>query len=94
MKRMYGDFEMSSGFGSPTREPGHRTRSRRKSREARKHDIPDGGPSFRDTLDPDVEVNGDSFFGNVRKTTNLREPPGKNRNNDNGRWVIFKLTRG
>ncbi|XP_053978206.1 protein spaetzle 3 [Hylaeus volcanicus] len=80
MKRMYGDFEMSSGYGSTTREPGHRTRRRRKSREAGEDDIPDGGPSFQDPLDPDIEVNGDSFFGNVRKTRNPRQSPGKNRN--------------
>ncbi|XP_003398592.1 protein spaetzle 3 [Bombus affinis] len=84
MKRMYGDFEMSSGYGSPTREPSHRTRRRRKSREATKHDIPDGGPSFHDELDPEMEADGDSYFANIRKTRNPRQSPGKNRN-DSGR---------
>lgn len=85
MKRMYGDFEMSSGYGSPTREAGHhRTRRRRKSREAVKHDIPDGGPNFRDELNPEIEANGDSFFANVRKTRNPRQSPGKN-HKDSGR---------
>ncbi|XP_061936716.1 protein spaetzle 3, partial [Apis cerana] len=86
MKRMYGDFEMSSGYGSPTRETGHhRTRRRRrKSREAVKHDIPDGGPNFRDELNPEIEANGDSFFANVRKTRNPRQSPGKN-HKDSGR---------
>lgn len=88
MRRMYGDFEMSSGYGPPTREPGHRTRRRRKSREARKHDHPDGGPSLRDTLDPGKETNdggGDSFFAHVRNTRAPRQSPGKNQNNDSGR---------
>ncbi|XP_078039887.1 spaetzle domain-containing protein 3 [Augochlora pura] len=86
MRRMYGDFEMSSGYGPPTREPGHRTRRRRKSREARKHDHPDGGPSLRDTLDPDVETGaGDSFFAHIRNTRNPRQSPGKNQNNESGR---------
>lgn len=88
MKRMYGDFEMSSGYGSPTRETGHhRTRRRRrKSREAVKHDIPDGGPNFRDELNPEIEANGDSFFANVRKTRNPRQSPGKN-HKDSGRYI-------
>lgn len=90
MKRMYGDFEMSSGYGSPTREPSHRTRRRRKSREATKHDIPDGGPSFRDELDPEMEADGDSFFANIRKTRNPRQSPGKNRN-DSGRYFLREL---
>nr|XP_031830437.1 protein spaetzle 3 isoform X2 [Nomia melanderi] len=86
MRRMYGDFEMSSGYGAATKEPGHRTRRRRKSREARKHDLPDGGPSFRDSLDPDIETNGgDSFFAHIRKTRNPRQSPGKNQNNESGR---------
>ncbi|CAK9801693.1 Protein spaetzle 3 [Anthophora quadrimaculata] len=84
MKRMYGDFEMSSGYGPPIRESGHRTRKRRKSREARKHDIPDGGPSFHYDLNPEIEANGDSFFANVRKTRNPRQSTGKNKN-DSGR---------
>ncbi|CAD1472380.1 unnamed protein product, partial [Heterotrigona itama] len=84
MKRMYGDFEMSSGYGSPTKEPGHRTRRRRKSREATEHNIPDGGPSFRDELHPKIEADGDSFFANIRRIRNPRQSPGKNRN-DSGR---------
>lgn len=90
MKRMYGDFEMSSGYGSPTREPSHRTRRRRKSREATKHNIPDGGPSFHDELDPEMEADGDSYFANIRKTRNPRQSPGKNRN-DSGRYFLREL---
>lgn len=81
MKRMYGDFEMSSGYGSPTREPGHRTRRKRKSREAKEHDIPDGGPSFHDKLHPEIKPDDDSFFANVRSIRNPRQSSGKNRNN-------------
>ncbi|KOX72520.1 hypothetical protein WN51_03114 [Melipona quadrifasciata] len=75
---------MSSGYGSPTREPGHRTRRKRKSREAKEHDIPDGGPSFRDKLHPEIKADDDSFFANVRSIRNPRQSPGKNRN-DSGR---------
>ena len=85
MKRMYGDFEMTSGYGSSTRESGHRTRRRRKSREVVKHDIPDGGPSFHRKSEPTIEADGDSFFANIRKTRNPRQSPGKNRNNESGR---------
>lgn len=81
MKRMYGDFEMTSA----PKEPGHRTRRRRKSREASKHDIPDGGPSFQDELEPMIEADGDSFFANIRTARHPRQSPGKNRNNDSGR---------
>lgn len=80
MKRMYGDFEMNSGYGATTKEPGHRTLKRRKSREATKQDIPDGGPSFREDLDREIQANGDSFFGNVRRTRNPRQSSEKNRN--------------
>lgn len=83
MKRMYGDFEMTSA----PKEPGHRTRRRRKSREASKHDIPDGGPSFQDELEPMIEADGDSFFANIRTARHPRQSPGKNRNNDSGRYV-------
>ncbi|XP_003701081.1 spaetzle domain-containing protein 3 [Megachile rotundata] len=84
MKRMYGDFEMNSGYGSSSREPGHRTLKRRKTREATNHDIPDGGPRFQDDLDVEIQANGESFFGNVRRTRNPRQSSEKNRN-DSGR---------
>ncbi|KAG7205532.1 hypothetical protein KM043_007510 [Ampulex compressa] len=86
MKRMYGDFEMSPRYGATTREPGHRTRRRRKSREARRHDIPDGGPSLHDEeLDPETEPDGDSFFGTSGKIRNPRQSFGKNRSSETGR---------
>jgi len=77
MKRMYGDFEMNPGYGSS--EPGHRTRTRRKSREARRHDIPDGGPK-NDELHLDSEVDEEYL-----KNRNIRQSFGKNRSSESGR---------
>lgn len=86
MKRMYGDFEMS---------PGHRTRTRRKKRESSsKQDLPDGGPNLRkeeDDFEPEIEADGDSFFGSDTKKRDPRQSFGKNRNNDSGRYIIFFL---
>lgn len=83
MKRMYGDFEMNPGYGSSTSEPGHRTRTRRKSREARKHDIPDGGPKNQnDELHVESEI-GEEYFS--RKSRNTRQSFGKNRSSESGR---------
>ncbi|KAL6260151.1 hypothetical protein P5V15_007685 [Pogonomyrmex californicus] len=78
MKRMYGDFEMNSGYGSS--EPRHRTRARRKSRETRKLDIPDGGPRD-DESDVESEI-GEDFFSRNRNT---RQSFGKNRGTESGR---------
>lgn len=79
MKRMYGDFEMHPEHGSS--EPGHRTRRRRKSREARKHDIPDGGPrNLNDELHLNSEI-GEDYF----KNRNIRQSFGKNRSSESGR---------
>ncbi|KAM0734872.1 Protein spaetzle 3 [Formica fusca] len=77
MKRMYGDFEMNPGYGSS--EPGHRTRTRRKSRDARRHDIPDGGPN--DELHAEGEIDAKYF----NKNRNTRESFGKNRSTESGR---------
>ncbi|EZA51646.1 hypothetical protein DMN91_003493 [Ooceraea biroi] len=77
MKRMYGDFEMTPGYGSS--EPGHRTRTRRKSRDTRKHDLPDGG-SRRDA--DELHVEGEEYFVNNRNT---RQSFGKNRSSESGR---------
>jgi len=81
MKRMYGDFEMNPGYDSS--EPGHRTRTRRKSRETRRHDLPDGGSRDRDAdeLHAEGEV-GEEYFG---KNRNTRQSFGKNRNSESGR---------
>ncbi|XP_067214876.1 protein spaetzle 3 isoform X2 [Linepithema humile] len=77
MKRMYGDFEMNPGYGSSE----HRTRTRRKSREARKHDIPDGGPrDGNDELRLDSEIDEEYF-----KNRNTRQSFGKNRSSESGR---------
>lgn len=79
MKRMYGDFEMNPGYGSS--EPGHRTRTRRKSREARRHDIPDGGPKDRnDESHLDREIDEEYF-----KSRNTRQSFGRNRSAESGR---------
>ncbi|XP_050446730.1 protein spaetzle 3 [Cataglyphis hispanica] len=77
MKRMYGDFEMNPGYGSS--ETGHRTRTRRKSRDARRHDIPDGGPN--DELRAEDEIDA-KYFSNNRNT---RQSFGKNRSTESGR---------
>lgn len=82
MKRMYGDFEMNPGYGSSASEPGHRTRTRRRSREARKHDSPDGGPRERND---EIQVEGEideEYFG---KNRNPRQSFGKNRSSESGR---------
>lgn len=75
MKRMYGDFEMNPGSS----EPGHRTRTRRKSRDTRRYDIPDGGPN--DELHAEDEINEDYFS----KNRNTRQSFGKNRSTESGR---------
>lgn len=82
MKRMYGDFEMNPGYGSSTSEPGHRTRTRRRSREARKHDIPDGGP--RDQKD-ELQVEGEIDEEYFSKNRNTRQSFGKTRSSESGR---------
>lgn len=71
MKRMYGDFEMN---------PGHRTRMRRKSREARKHDISDSEP--RDDESFIKSEIGEEYFS---KSRNARQSFGKNRSTESGR---------
>ncbi|KYM98567.1 PREDICTED: uncharacterized protein LOC108777372 [Cyphomyrmex costatus] len=77
MKRMYGDFEMNPEYRS--NERGHRTKTQRKSREARKHDILDGGP--RD--DSHIESQfSDEYFS---KSRNTRQPFRKNRSTESGR---------
>ncbi|KAL0103475.1 hypothetical protein PUN28_017612 [Cardiocondyla obscurior] len=75
MKRMYGDFEMNPEHASS----GHRARTRRKSREARRHDIPDGGPGNDD--DSREEISED-YFSRSRST---RQSFGKNRSTESGR---------
>ncbi|XP_011871972.1 PREDICTED: uncharacterized protein LOC105564301 [Vollenhovia emeryi] len=78
MKRMYGDFEMSPEHGNHgLSERGHHTRTRRKSREARRHDIPDGGPR-----DDESRAEGEEYFS---KNRNIRESLGKNRSTESGR---------
>lgn len=77
MKRMYGDFEMNPGYGSS--EPGHRTRTRRKSRETRKHDIPDGGPRNDRDDELDIEEIDEGYFNKKR---NIRQSFGKNRSSE------------
>ncbi|XP_020298747.1 protein spaetzle 3 [Pseudomyrmex gracilis] len=74
MKRMYGDFEMNPGSS----EPGHRTRTRRKSRETRKHDVPDGGPRVPDD-ELNIEEIDEGYFNNKR---NIRQSFGKNRSSE------------
>lgn len=88
MKRMYGDFEMNPGYGSSTSEPGHRTRTRRKSREARKHGVPDGGPRQQndDELHAESEIE-EEYFG---RTRNTRQSFGKNRSSESGRWELMR----
>jgi len=78
MKRMYGDFEMNPGYRS--NERGYHIRTRRKSKEARKHDIPDGGPRD-DELHIESEIN-DKYFS---KNRNVRQSFGKNRSTESGR---------
>jgi len=80
MKRMYGDFEMNPGYRSS--EPGHRTRTRRKSRDTRRHDIPDGGPN--DELHAEVEIDEEYFS----KNRNIRQSFGKNRSTESGRYRL------
>ncbi|XP_046492527.1 protein spaetzle 3 [Neodiprion pinetum] len=76
MKRMYGDFEMSTEYGPPTREPaGHR-----RKRASSKHDIPDGGPKPED--DDVGNSDGESYFAKMRNT---RQSFGNNQNNESGR---------
>jgi len=75
---MYGDFEMNPEHSSS--ENGHRTRTRRKSRETRKHDIPDGGPR---NDEPHIESDIDEEY--FSKSRNTRESFGKNRNTESGR---------
>lgn len=80
MKRMYGDFEMNPGYGSSTNE--HRTRTRRRSRDVRKHDIPDGGPRDQnDEIQVESEID-EEYFG---KNRNTRQSFGKNRSSESGR---------
>lgn len=62
MKRMYGEFEMSP----ESSEHGHRTR--RKSRETRKHDIPDGGPRGRTEQNSDQLESGEGYYRNSRQS--------------------------
>lgn len=78
MKRMYGDFEMNPGHGHSSEHGHHRTR--RRSREARKHDIPDGGPRD-DGLHVESEI-GEEYFS---KNRNARQSFGKNRSTESGR---------
>lgn len=73
---MYGDFEMNPGSS----EPGHRTRTRRKSRDTRRHDIPDGGPN--DELHAEEEI--EEYF----KNRNIRQSFGKNRSTESGRYRL------
>lgn len=79
MKRMYGDFEMNPRHRSS--EPKHRTRTRRKSRESQKYDIPDGGPADQDELSVQSEIN-EKYFDKIR---NVRQSFGKNRSSESGR---------
>ncbi|XP_036151014.1 protein spaetzle 3 [Monomorium pharaonis] len=77
MKRMYGNFEINSNYGSNDR--GH-VRTQRKSREAQRHDIPDGGPRD-DKFYIESEI-GEEYFS---KSRNTRESIGKNRSTENNR---------
>ncbi|XP_015591781.1 protein spaetzle 3 [Cephus cinctus] len=80
MKRMYGDFEMSTEYGPPTREPaGHR-----RKRSSAAHDLPDGGPNIDNDkkLDPEMDADGDSFFSKARNT---RQSFGNNKSSESGR---------
>lgn len=80
MKRMYGDFEMSTEYGPPTREPA----AHRRKRATSKHDIPDGGPKPED--DAEGNADGGSYFAKMR---NSRQSFGSNsnQNNESGRCV-------
>ncbi|KYN09360.1 hypothetical protein ALC57_18536, partial [Trachymyrmex cornetzi] len=77
MKRMYGNFEMNPEYKS--NEPGHHTKTRRKSREARKHDILDDGP--RDDSHIESEIDEEYFS----KNRNARQSFRKNRSTEGGR---------
>lgn len=80
MKRMYGDFEMNPRYKSS--EPEHHIRTRRKSRESRKYDIPDGGPTDRyDELSVESDIN-EKYFD---KNRNIRQSFGKNRSSESSR---------
>ncbi|XP_014488206.1 PREDICTED: uncharacterized protein LOC106751699 isoform X2 [Dinoponera quadriceps] len=73
MKRMYGNFEINPGYGSSTSKPGHRTRTRRKSEEMRKHDIPDGGPRDQnDELQVESKID-EKYVSKSRKTRQVPE---------------------
>lgn len=82
MKRMYGDFEMNPGYGSGTSEPGHRTRGRKRSREAQKYDSPDGGPRERNI---EIHVESESDEGYFSKRRNTRQSPDVNNTSESGR---------
>ncbi|XP_011066302.1 PREDICTED: uncharacterized protein LOC105153267 [Acromyrmex echinatior] len=69
MKRMYGDFEMNP----ESNERGPHTKTRRKSREVRKHDILDG--KSRDDSHIESEIDKEYFS----KNRNARQSFGKNR---------------
>ncbi|XP_018048177.1 PREDICTED: uncharacterized protein LOC108687085 isoform X1 [Atta colombica] len=77
IKRMYGDFEMNPEYKS--NEHGHHIKMRRKSREVRKHDIPDGGS--RDDSHIESEIDEEYFS----KNRNARQSFGKNRSTKDGR---------
>ena len=83
MKRMYGDFEMNE-FAPPRKDSTYR-----RKRTATNHDIPDGGPRFRDDPKDDPHSgSGDSYFSNIRNT---RQSFGKAQAaNDSGRYMLSK----
>ncbi|KYN40048.1 hypothetical protein ALC56_05549, partial [Trachymyrmex septentrionalis] len=77
MKRMYGDFEMNPEYKS--NERGHHTKTRRKSREVRKHDSLGGGS--RDDLHIQSEIDKEYFS----KNRNARQSFEKNRSTESSR---------
>uniref|UniRef100_A0A1B6CFB1 Spaetzle domain-containing protein n=1 Tax=Clastoptera arizonana TaxID=38151 RepID=A0A1B6CFB1_9HEMI len=77
MKRMYGEFQMSTEYGPPAREIFEGQRRTKKKRAVKQNPMESNGP------DPVEEKEGsESYFGNIRQT---RQSFRNNQTSDTGR---------
>lgn len=91
MKRMYGEFQMSTEYGPPAREvfEGQRTLKRKRATGDKEGD--GSTTSGSDPPDPVKEGEGESYFGKLRQT---RQSFRNNQSSDTGRYVVSCLCNG
>lgn len=82
MKRMYGEFQMSTEYGPPAREVFETQRRARKKRDGKSKEKPKSNSSS--APDPVLQVDGtESYFGKLRQT---RQSFRNNQSSDSGRY--------